>query len=166
MDEGDALLPPLPLAGGDRGVGARFRLGRPTAAAKSLRNDATLHEQLLWRHLKGRRLVGLKFTRQMPIAGYIVDFACREHTLAVELDGSQHSDAVAYDAARTGAIERAGYRVLRFWNNDLTSNMTGVLEMIADAALRGERAPTPYPLPRAGGEDALRADSDTGTADA
>ncbi|MET3826111.1 crossover junction endodeoxyribonuclease RuvC [Sphingomonas sp. PvP055] len=147
-------------------MGARFKPGRPTAAAKSLRNEATLHEQLLWRQLKGRRLVGLKFTRQMLIAGYIVDFACREHTLAVELDGSQHSDAVAYDAARTSAIERAGYRVLRFRNNDLTSNMTGVLEMIADAALCGERAPTPYPLPQAGGEDLGLADLPTGTADA
>nr|WP_277923680.1 DUF559 domain-containing protein [Sphingomonas sp. TREG-RG-20F-R18-01] len=166
MDEGAPLLPPLPLAGGDRGVGARFRLGRPTAAAKALRNEATLHEQLLWRQLKGRRLFGLKFTRQMPIAGYIVDFACREHILAVELDGSQHGDAVAYDAARTSAIEHAGYRVLRFWNNDLTSHMTGVLEMIADAALRGERAPTPYPLPQAGGEDSGPIDPDTGTADA
>ena len=149
-------------------MGARFKLGRPTATAKLLRNEATLHEQLLWRQPKGRRLVGLKFTRQMPIAGYIVDFACREYALALELDGSQHGDAVAYDAARTIAIERAGYRVLRFWNNDLTSNMTGVLELIADAALRGERAPTPNssrereggkvasipcPLPQAGGEE-------------
>nr|WP_277923348.1 endonuclease domain-containing protein [Sphingomonas sp. CARO-RG-8B-R24-01] len=118
---------------------------------------------MLWRQLKGRRLFGLKFTRQMPIAGYIVDFACREHILAVELDGSQHGDAVAYDAARTSAIERAGYRVLRFWNNDLTSNMTGVLETIADAALGGERVPTPYPLPRAGGEHAEQSARNTGT---
>jgi len=166
MDEGDALLPPLPLAGGDRGVGARFKLGRPTAEARALRNAPTVHEVLLWRHLQGRRLNGLKFSRQMPIAGYKADFVCRAAKLVVELDGSQHADAIPYDEARTRAIERAGYRVIRFWNNDLTSNMTGVLEMIADAALRGERAPTPYPLPQAGGEDSGRTGPDTGTADA
>jgi len=86
-----------------------------------------LHEQLLWLQLKGGRLGGLKFSRQMPIAGYFGDFVCRAKRLVVELDGSQHADANAYDAERTSALEAAGYRVIRFWNNDLTSNMYGVL---------------------------------------
>ncbi|TPG49165.1 endonuclease domain-containing protein [Sphingomonas glacialis] len=135
-------------------MGARYRLGRPTAEVRDLRNNATLHEEMLWRQLKGKRLAGLKFSRQMPIAGYRVDFVCRAQKLIVELDGSQHSEAIAYDAARTCALEKAGYRVIRFWNNDLTSNMDGVLETIAAAALAPERAPTPYPLPQAGGETA------------
>ena len=159
MDEGDALLPPLPLAGGDRGVGARFKLGRPTARAKALRNEATLHEQLLWRQLKGRRLVGLKFTRQMPIAGYIVDFACREHTLAVELDGSQHGDAVTYDAARTGATYADYWGALHdgqalrasMTYDGVHPNKTGYAAMapVAEAAIRAAMArPAPKPIVR------------------
>ncbi len=154
MYEGEPLLPPLPPAGGDRGVGARYRLGRPTAKVREARNNATPHEEMLWRQLKGKRVAGLKFSRQMPIAGYRVDFVCRAEKLVVELDGSQHGEAAGYDEVRTRALERAGYRVIRFWNNDLTSNMTGVLETIATAALGGERAPTPCPLPLAGGETA------------
>lgn len=134
-------------------MGTRFRLGRPTAEARNLRNNATLHEVMLWRHLSSKRLAGLKFSRQMPIAGYKVDFVCRSHKLVIELDGSQHADAMVYDAARTRSLERAGYRVVRFWNNDLTSNMPGVLETIASAALGHERVPTPCPLPQAGGEE-------------
>jgi very-short-patch-repair endonuclease len=131
-------------------VGPRFRLGRPTEEARALRNNATLHEAMLWRRLKGCQLDGLKFTRQLPIAGYKADFACRSHRLVVELDGSQHADAVDYDVARTRAMERAGYRVIRFWNNDLTSNMDGVLETILTAVRDLEREPTPQPPPVSG----------------
>ena len=82
------FLPPSRLREGP-GVGARFRLGRPTAAARDARNSATLHEEMLRRQLKGKRLAGLKFSRQMPIAGYRADFVCRSHTLVVELDGGE-----------------------------------------------------------------------------
>ena len=152
MEEGAPSLPPSRTREGS-GVGARYRQGRPTAEVREARNNAIPHEEMLWRQLKGKRLAGLKFSRQMPIAGYRVDFVCRAEKLVVELDGSQHADAVGYDDARTRALEKAGYRVIRFWNNDLTSNMDGVLETIAAAALSGERAPTPYPLPQAGGEE-------------
>ena len=131
-------------------MGPRFRLGRPTEEARALRNNATLHEAMLWRRLKASQLEGLKFTRQLPIAGYKADFACRSHRLVVELDGSQHADAVEYDATRTRAIEMAGYGVIRFWNNELTSNMAGVLETIASAAIGTERVPTPQPPPASG----------------
>ena len=156
MHEGAApserdLPPPRTREG--PGVGPRYRLGRPTAEAREARNTATPHEEMLWRQLKGKRLAGLKFSRQIPIVGYRVDFVCRAEKLVVELDGSQHAEATEYDEARTRALERAGYRVIRFWNNDLTSNMAGVLETIAAAALGGERAPTPCPLPHAGGEE-------------
>jgi len=105
----------------------------------------------LWRQLKGTRLHGLKFSRQMPIAGYFCDFVCRSAKLVIELDGSQHVDAADYDRRRTLEIEAAGYRVIRFWNNDLTGNMAGVLEAIVGAAGLAGRAPTPCPLPQAGG---------------
>jgi len=144
--------PPLPPAGGDRGVGARFRLGRPTERARDLRNEPTLHEELLWLQLKGWRLSGLKFSRQMPIAGYFGDFVCRSKRLVVELDGGQHgnADAAAYDADRTSALNGAGYRVIRLWNNDLTSNMDGVLETIVNAAGLAGREPTPSGRDRLG----------------
>jgi very-short-patch-repair endonuclease len=142
-------------------VGARFRLGRPTERARDLRNEPSPHEELLWLQLKGGRLSGLKFSRQMPIAGYFGDFVCRAKRLVVELDGSQHADAETYDADRTSALESAGYRVIRFWNNDLTSNMDGVLETIVTAAGLTGREPTPGPSrKREGGRRRLRPSGD------
>ena len=131
-------------------MGPRHRLDRPTEKARGLRNDATNAEQMLWRQLKGSRLQDLKFSRQMPIAGYFADFVCRSHKLIVELDGSQHVEGQPHDDARTVQLEAAGYRVIRFWNNDLTSNMPGVLETILSAAIGTERVPTPHPPPASG----------------
>nr|WP_306294792.1 DUF559 domain-containing protein [Sphingobium lactosutens] len=102
----------------------------------------------MWNHIKGAQLAGLKFSRQMPIAGFISDFVCRSRKLVVELDGSQHVDAADYDAVRTRKIEAQGYRLIRFWNNDLTDNLEGVLETIVRAALGGPVQPTPLPLSR------------------
>ena len=149
MSEGEPLLPPSREREGP-GVGSRFRLGRPTAEVRALRNNPTPHETMLWLQLKGSRLAGLKFSRQMPIAGYRVDFVCRSQKLVIELDGSQHAEAMEYDTNRTHAIEQAGYRVIRFWNNDLTSNMDGVLETILAAATHTGRGPTPQPPPASG----------------
>ncbi|TCP98210.1 very-short-patch-repair endonuclease [Sphingomonas sp. PP-F2F-A104-K0414] len=131
-------------------MGPRHRLDRPTERARDLRNDATNAEQMLWRQLKRSRLQDLKFSRQMPIAGYFADFVCRSHKLIVELDGSQHVEGQPHDDARTVQLEAAGYRVVRFWNNDLTSNMPGVLETILNAAIGTERVPTPQPPPASG----------------
>lgn len=149
MSEGaDNSAPPLPHAGG---VGARFRLGRPTARARDLRNNPTEAEKLLWSRLRKSQLGGLTFTRQLPISGHFADFACRSARLVVELDGSQHAEMSEEDAERTRRIEAAGYRVLRFWNNQLTSNMDGVLAAILAAAFPdGEREPTPQPPPASG----------------
>lgn len=138
------LLPPSRVREGP-GVGPSSPLDRPTAEARALRNNFLPHEALLWRHLQSKRLAALKFSRRMPIAGYKADFVCRSHRVVVELDGSQHADAITYDARRTAALEAAGYQVIRFWNNDLTSDLEGVLETIATTAFDGERAPTPSP---------------------
>jgi very-short-patch-repair endonuclease len=83
-------------------------------------------ERRLWFALRDRRLAGYKFRRQHPIGGFIVDFACTKHHLVVEADGGQHSESES-DARRTAKIEAMGWRVLRFWNNDILANNEGVI---------------------------------------
>ena len=98
--------------------------------ARDLRTNATDAERRLWRHLKGRQLCGLKFRRQFAIAGFVADFACVEINLVVELDGGQHSERAAEDTSRTKRIEANGYRVLRFWNDDVLTRTDAVLDEI------------------------------------
>lgn len=112
--------------------------------ARQLRGNPTDAERALWRHLRHRQLHGQKFRRQHAVGEYIVDFACVERKLAVELDGSQHAENAVYDATRTSALEEEGYRVLRFWNNDVFGNMNGILTVIL-AAL--EDSPPSQPSP-------------------
>ena len=114
--------------------------------ARQLRRSMTDAEHRLWRFLRNRSLVGCKFRRQHPIGAYIADFACVEHGLVVELDGSQHAEAVRDDASRTGVLAAHGYRVLRFWNNDVLSRTDAVLDAILAAI--AEAAPSPQPLYR------------------
>ena len=109
---------------------ARKRL---TPLARKLRSEQTDAEERLWNCLRGRRLEGEKFVRQFKIDDYIADFACRTARLAIELDGGQHD--VARDAARTAIIEKYGYRVLRYWNNDVLANTEGVLQAIRQELL-------------------------------
>lgn len=99
--------------------------------AKKLRKEKTKPEDILWYRLRNRRFYGLKFRRQEPIGKFIVDFVCLDKKLIIELDGSQHAEQVAYDTARTLFLEKLGYRVLRFWNNEILKNLSGVLENIA-----------------------------------
>lgn len=101
-----------------------------TKAARGLRRNQTDAEQRLWFALRDRRLDGAKFRRQVPVDGYIVDFLCKEAKLVVELDGGQHADQTSEDAARTARLEILGYRVIRFWNNDIHGDLPGVLEII------------------------------------
>jgi very-short-patch-repair endonuclease len=107
-----------------------MRLLRPgTQVARRLRREATEAEKHLWRALRDR-LAGCGFRRQHPIGSYIADFASPSHKLVVELDGGQHAQQQQADAARTGELARRGYRVIRFWNNEVMQNLAGVLETI------------------------------------
>lgn len=106
-------------------------MSKVTIIARNLRQRHTEAERLLWSRLRGRRLVGLKFRRQHPIAGFVADFACVDHGLVVEVDGGQHDPDV--DATRTLALATAGFRVLRVWNNDVLDNLDGVMRTIAAA---------------------------------
>jgi very-short-patch-repair endonuclease len=103
--------------------------------ARDLRRNSTRAEQRLWFALRDRRLAGYRFRRQYPIGPYIVDFACTRHMLIVEADGGQHAESAA-DDARTEWLREQGWRVIRFWNNDVLANREGVVERILEA-LRG-----------------------------
>ena len=98
--------------------------------ARDLRNSQTDAERRLWQHLRLKQLGGFKFRRQVPLKGYVVDFLCVELKLVVELDGGQHVEQSTYDAIRTGVLQGAGYRVLRYWNDDVLLRTTEVLEDI------------------------------------
>jgi very-short-patch-repair endonuclease len=97
--------------------------------ARLLRRAATDAERCLWLALRDRRLGGYRFRRQFPIGHFIVDFACTRHRLIVEADGGQHADNEA-DRRRTAWLESEGWHVLRFWNNDILANTSGVVETI------------------------------------
>jgi very-short-patch-repair endonuclease len=101
-----------------------------------LRRDSTDAETRMWSALGDRRLAKYKFRRQHPIGDYIVDFACTRHALVIELDGGQHADS-ACDDCRTAWLKSQGWRVIRFWNNDVLTNTNGVIETILQA-LRAE----------------------------
>jgi len=121
---------------------------RPTRLARSLRSAATAAERLLWTKLSRRQLSGYKFSRQMPIAGFVCDFLCRDAKLIVELDGGQHSLQSDSDSRRSEILESKGYKIIRFWNNEVIENIEGVLSTIHSAL----RKCPPLPLPHAGGE--------------
>jgi BirA family biotin operon repressor/biotin-[acetyl-CoA-carboxylase] ligase len=105
---------------------------RPRATnARALRHDATDAELILWRALRDSALL-YKFRRQHPIGRRIADFACPARKLVIELDGGQHAEAAA-DATRTAEIAAHGYRVIRFWNNEVLENLDGVMETIRRA---------------------------------
>ena len=107
---------------------SRMVIGRTNRHARSLRRNSTDAEARLWGFLRKRGLGGLKFRRQATIGYQVVDFLCAEKRLVVELDGGQHSPE--RDAARTAKLNAAGYRVIRFWNNDALGNTDAVLEAI------------------------------------
>jgi very-short-patch-repair endonuclease len=117
---------------------------RPTKRAQQLRNDPTDHERLLWLELRKRRFDGHKFSRQIPVGPFICDFVCRRRKLVIELDGGQHSANMQEDESRTRFLEKAGYRVIRFWNHDVSENLEGVLQKIGEALVL---CPPPDPLP-------------------
>jgi very-short-patch-repair endonuclease len=106
--------------------------GETLANAQRLRREMTDAERRLWSALRNRGLDGAKFRRQQPIGPYVADFVCQEGRLIVEADGGQHAESVS-DVRRTAFLESLGYRVLRFWNNEILNNLDGVAQVIADA---------------------------------
>jgi very-short-patch-repair endonuclease len=117
--------------------------------ARGLRSNMTDAERKLWYRLRAHRFNGASFRRQVPIGPYIVDFVCLQARLIVEVDGGQHG--ADRDAVRDAWLRRQSFRVLRFWNNDVHSNIDGVLQVIADAL--AQALPPSLTLPRKGGGD-------------
>jgi very-short-patch-repair endonuclease len=120
--------------------------------ARRMRGEPTEAERKLWWHLRHRlNMDGSHFRRQVQVGPYIADFACHTLKLIVEIDGGQHALQLTEDAARTRHLQSEGYRVLRFWNNDVLSNIDDVMTVIQNAA-----TPTPDPSPQGGGEKKAR----------
>jgi very-short-patch-repair endonuclease len=100
--------------------------------ARRLRVNQTDAETVLWNRIRNRQIDGHKFVRQEPIGGYVCDFVCRERLLIVEVDGGQHSESTS-DLIRDRRLAEEGYKVVRFWNNDVLGNLEGVLVTIQSA---------------------------------
>jgi len=101
-----------------------------STTSRQLRVNQTDAEKKLWYALRNRQIWRLKFVRQEPVGRYTCDFVCRAKLIVIEVDGGQHADS-KQDAVRDQYLREKGYRVLRFWNNDVLSNLNGVLETIA-----------------------------------
>ena len=142
---------PLPLWEGIEGRVFHSAMINLTTQAKTLRINSTDAERLLWKYLRAKQLLGLKFRRQEQIGGYIADFVCYEATLIVEADGGQHLDNLNADAERTRWLFDQGFLVLRFWNHEVLANIEGVLEVVRSACLeRLSACPSPQPSPTRG----------------
>jgi very-short-patch-repair endonuclease len=122
--------------------------------ARRLRKNMTDAERKLWHYLRMRQLDGHKFRRQVRIGPYIADFACLKAMLVVEVDGGQHAEARSYDSRRDDFMHGQGYRVLRFWNNEVLANIDGVWQVIVAKINHPESyGGTPHPnLPPQGGK--------------
>jgi 5-methyltetrahydrofolate--homocysteine methyltransferase len=114
-----------------------------TERARDLRKNANDAEQKLWSYLRGRQLDGYKFRRQHALGQYIADFICLPARLVIELDGDTHGndERQRLDAIRTESIERAGYRVIRFWNDEVFDDVDEVIEEITNAL---RKVPSPH----------------------
>ena len=104
-------------------------MNNKTILARNLRKNATIQERRLWNLLKNRQFRNLKFKRQQPVGDYIVDFICKEVKIIIEIDGGQHNEPknIEYDKTRTEFLNSLGYKVIRFWNNEIYENIDGVL---------------------------------------
>ena len=102
------------------------------AQAKLLRKNITSQERKLWNILRNNQFHGLKFKRQVPIGNYVADFVCEIHNIIIELDGGQHNEQtiIENDKKRTKFLENIGYKILRFWNNEIDNNIDGVCDVI------------------------------------
>jgi very-short-patch-repair endonuclease len=122
--------------------------------ARRLRREMTEAERKLWRFLRDRTLVGVKFRRQVPIGNFIADFCCLDSRLIVELDGGQHADQEDADASRSRFLAKEGFRVLRFWNEQVLNGAEFAVEEILAVIASDPRPPSPgarnarRPLPK------------------
>lgn len=98
--------------------------------SRSLRKNMTIAEKKLWAHLRSKKFGSIRFRRQAIVGNYIIDFISFDPKIIIEVDGSQHIDQTAYDQARTEYLSSLGYKVLRFWNNDVLNNIEIVLNTI------------------------------------
>jgi adenine-specific DNA-methyltransferase len=115
---------------------------KTTARDRNLRKQSTDAEQALSRLLRNRQLANCKFRRQVPLGNYIVDFLCFESSLVIEIDGGQHRFIAEADAERTAWLQSQGFRVIRFWNNELLAEPYAVLEAIL-SELEAKESPSP-----------------------
>ena len=119
---------------------------------RTLRNEMTDAENALWRVLRCKQVSGLKFRRQHPFGDFIIDFVCLENKLVIEVDGGQHSERVKEDEIRTQNLLTAGFRILRFWNNEVLQEIEAVKKRIWRAI--EEKQPHPLLDPPLEGEEA------------
>ena len=123
----------------------------PSQRARALRRRMTDAERVLWGHLRNRELGGWKFRRQYPVGSFIVDFICVEKNVVIEVDGGQHAENAEQDAQRSAYLKKMGYRVLRFWNNEVLQETEAVLEAIFAILANGKQnSPSPQPSPPSG----------------
>ena len=115
-------------------------------AARRLRREMTDAERKLWQALRAKRFRSVSFRRQAPLGPYIADFVCHALQLVIEVDGGQHSGS-EHDARRDAWMAREGYKVLRFWNNEILGNLEGVQDRIGREIAT---APSPQPSPTRG----------------
>ena len=118
----------------------------PLVQAKRLRTEMTDAERRLWYLLRAHRFSGYKFKRQVPIGRYVLDFVCFDRKVVVEADGGQHADS-STDRSRDEWLQGQGFRILRFWNNDVLKNTQAVMEVISNALeTSGAKSPSPGSL--------------------
>ena len=121
---------------------------RPTKRSRELRANMTSAERKLWEHLRARKVAGVRFNTQFPIGEFVGDFVSRSAKLVIDVDGATHGESERADAARTRYIEKRGYRVIRFWNNDVMGNVEGVIseieQVLREMAL-ARNTPSPNP---------------------
>jgi len=121
--------------------------------ARQLRKNATDAESKIWKMLRNRHFSSFKFRRQEPLGRYIVDFVCYEKKIVVETDGGQHCERKGYDEKRTGWLNNKGFKVLRFWNNDVMKDFAAVKQVIWENL---KSVPSPESSPTRGEETIIR----------
>jgi len=123
--------------------------------SRQLRKNMTNQEKKLWNIIRNRQFFGLRFRRQFPIGNYIADFICREKKIIIEIDGGQHNESknINYDNKRTEFLYSKGYKVIRFWNNDIDKNLVGVYEKLKEVFNVIDTVTPPQPSPSREGEN-------------